>query len=94
MLVSISFLGGRRILGATMAMTGTLSLLRKQETPMGPLLAVSICCPHSLGEFWSDTLKGGDIIGAGIDFSQNRAFFTKNGTFIGRGTQVTALCSR
>jgi len=26
----------------------------------------------------------GDIIGAGIDFSQNRAFFTKNGTLIGR----------
>ncbi|KAH9994389.1 concanavalin A-like lectin/glucanase domain-containing protein [Russula vinacea] len=26
---------------------------------------------------------GGDTVGAGIDFSQNRAFFTKNGTLIG-----------
>lgn len=34
----------------------------------------------------SDTFQGGDTIGAGIDFSQNRAFFTKNGTLIGMAT--------
>jgi hypothetical protein len=24
-----------------------------------------------------------DVVGCGIDFSQNRAFYTKNGTFLG-----------
>jgi hypothetical protein len=90
MLVSVNFLGGKKILGATMAMTVTLFLLRRQEIPTDPLLAVTICCDHSLGEFWSNTLKGGDTIGAGIDFSQNRAFYTKNGAFIGIATQPTA----
>ena len=31
----------------------------------------------------TDTFQGGDTVGAGIDFSQNRAFFTKNGALIG-----------
>ncbi|KAI9460184.1 SPRY-domain-containing protein [Lactarius psammicola] len=35
------------------------------------------------GNTYGPTFGGGDIIGAGIDFSQNRAFFTKNGTLIG-----------
>ena len=37
----------------------------------------------------SFTLTGGDIVGAGIDFSQNRAFFTKNGNLIG---EPSSLC--
>ncbi|KAI0063120.1 SPRY-domain-containing protein [Artomyces pyxidatus] len=35
------------------------------------------------GSTYGPTFGGGDIIGAGVDFSQNRAFFTKNGTLIG-----------
>ncbi|KAH9060799.1 SPRY-domain-containing protein [Lactarius vividus] len=35
------------------------------------------------GNTYGPTFGGGDIIGAGIDFSQNRAFFTKNGALIG-----------
>ncbi|KAF8272346.1 hypothetical protein EI94DRAFT_1656163 [Lactarius quietus] len=35
------------------------------------------------GNNYGPTFGGGDTIGAGIDFSQNRAFFTKNGTLIG-----------
>jgi hypothetical protein len=53
---------------------------------MGPPLGVSICYCVSLGGCWSDTFQGGDTIGAGIDFSQSRAFFTKNGALIGMVT--------
>ncbi|KAH9982169.1 hypothetical protein BGW80DRAFT_1261937 [Lactifluus volemus] len=35
------------------------------------------------GTTYGPTFGGGDTVGAGIDFSQNRAFFTKNGAFIG-----------
>ncbi|KAA1468420.1 SPRY-domain-containing protein [Dentipellis sp. KUC8613] len=35
------------------------------------------------GNPYGPTYGGGDIIGAGIDFTQHRAFFTKNGTLIG-----------
>ncbi|KAI0307508.1 concanavalin A-like lectin/glucanase domain-containing protein, partial [Multifurca ochricompacta] len=35
------------------------------------------------GNAYGPTFGGGDIVGAGIDFTQNRAFFTKNGTLIG-----------
>jgi hypothetical protein len=40
---------------------------------------------------WSDISQGGDTVGAGIDFSQNRAFFTKNGTLIGMVTELVIL---
>lgn len=30
-----------------------------------------------------EEFQSGDVIGCGIDFSQNRAFYTKNGTFLG-----------
>jgi hypothetical protein len=53
---------------------------------MGPPLAVSICYVVPLGGCMSDAFQGGDTIGAGIDFSQNRAFFTKNGSLIGMAT--------
>jgi hypothetical protein len=42
-----------------------------------------VCYSVPLGGCRAHTFEGGDIIGAGIDFSQNRAFFTKNGTLIG-----------
>jgi hypothetical protein len=35
------------------------------------------------GNTYGPTFGGGDTVGAGIDFSQNRAFFTKNSTLIG-----------
>ncbi|KAI0321007.1 hypothetical protein OF83DRAFT_1168849 [Amylostereum chailletii] len=35
------------------------------------------------GMTYGPVFGGGDTVGAGIDFSQNRAFFTKNGTLIG-----------
>jgi hypothetical protein len=35
--------------------------------------------------------QGGDTVGAGIDFSQNRAFFTKNGTLIGMATKLVTI---
>ncbi|KAI9512293.1 SPRY-domain-containing protein [Russula earlei] len=35
------------------------------------------------GNTYGPTFGGGDTVGAGIDFSQNRAFFTKNGALIG-----------
>lgn len=53
---------------------------------MGPPLAVCICTSVPLNGWYSDTFQGGDIVGAGIDFSQNRAFFTKNGALIGMAT--------
>lgn len=59
---------------------------RKQGIRMGPPLAVWILYSVLLNGCWSDTYQGGDIIGAGVDFSQNRAFFTKNGALIGMAT--------
>ncbi|KZT68756.1 SPRY-domain-containing protein [Daedalea quercina L-15889] len=35
------------------------------------------------GTPYGPTFDSGDIIGCGIDFSQNRAFYTKNGAFLG-----------
>ncbi|KAI0044359.1 SPRY-domain-containing protein [Auriscalpium vulgare] len=35
------------------------------------------------GTTYGPTFGAGDIIGAGVDFSQNRAFFTKNGVHLG-----------
>ncbi|KAI0791861.1 hypothetical protein C8Q75DRAFT_715439 [Abortiporus biennis] len=35
------------------------------------------------GSPYGPTYDTGDVIGCGIDFSQNKAFFTKNGTFLG-----------
>ena len=51
-------------------------------------LPLAVCTYYSvhLGGCWSHTSEGGDTIGAGIDFSQNRAFFTKNGALIGMAT--------
>jgi hypothetical protein len=40
---------------------------------------------------WSDIFQGGDTVGAGIDFSQSRAFFTKNGALIGMATKLVTL---
>ncbi|THH21022.1 hypothetical protein EW146_g483 [Bondarzewia mesenterica] len=39
--------------------------------------------------FGGDPRIRGDIIGAGIDFSQNRAFFTKNGNLIGKSYSLS-----
>ncbi|OCH84452.1 SPRY-domain-containing protein [Obba rivulosa] len=35
------------------------------------------------GSSYGPTFDSGDVIGCGIDFSQNRAFYTKNGAFLG-----------
>ncbi|OBZ79836.1 Ran-binding protein 9 [Grifola frondosa] len=35
------------------------------------------------GSPYGPTFDAGDIIGCGVDFSQNRAFYTKNGAFLG-----------
>ncbi|THH00347.1 hypothetical protein EW026_g2171 [Hermanssonia centrifuga] len=35
------------------------------------------------GNPYGPTFDSGDIIGCGVDFSQNRAFYTKNGAFLG-----------
>ena len=88
--VSTSFLAGSRIRGATMAMMVTPSLPRRQGIPMGPPLAVSML-RFAPSRKWSDIFQGGDIVGAGIDFSQNRAFFTKNGTLIGMATMLVTV---
>lgn len=69
-----------------MVTTVTPSPPKKQGIPMGPLLAVWILYSVLLNGCWPDTFQGGDIIGAGVDFSQNRAFFTKNGALIGMAT--------
>ncbi|KAI0271606.1 hypothetical protein BC834DRAFT_1025347 [Gloeopeniophorella convolvens] len=39
--------------------------------------------PEKAATAYGPAFGGGDIVGAGIDFSQNRAFFTKNGSLIG-----------
>ncbi|KAK7688293.1 hypothetical protein QCA50_008664 [Cerrena zonata] len=38
---------------------------------------------HKDGNPYGPTFDTGDIIGCGIDFSQNKAFYTKNGNFLG-----------
>ncbi|KAI0655653.1 hypothetical protein C8Q70DRAFT_1081102 [Cubamyces menziesii] len=38
---------------------------------------------HKDGSPFGPTFDTGDVIGCGIDFSQNRVFYTKNGTFLG-----------
>ncbi|KAH8101615.1 SPRY-domain-containing protein [Cristinia sonorae] len=38
---------------------------------------------HKDGSPYGPTFDTGDIIGCGVDFSQHRAFYTKNGTFLG-----------
>ncbi|CAL1697238.1 unnamed protein product [Somion occarium] len=38
---------------------------------------------HREGNPYGPVFDSGDIIGCGVDFSQNRAFYTKNGTFLG-----------
>jgi hypothetical protein len=87
---STSFLAGTKTRGATMAMMVSPSLLRRQGIPMGPPLAVSML-RYSPWRTWSDIFQGGDTVGAGIDFSQNRAFFTKNGALIGMATKLVAV---
>ncbi|KAI0684098.1 hypothetical protein BC835DRAFT_1422597 [Cytidiella melzeri] len=38
---------------------------------------------HKEGHPYGPTFDTGDVIGCGIDFSQNKAFYTKNGAFLG-----------
>ncbi|KAI0327266.1 SPRY-domain-containing protein [Cubamyces sp. BRFM 1775] len=38
---------------------------------------------HKDGSPFGPTFDTGDVIGCGIDFSQNRVFYTKNGSFLG-----------
>ncbi|KAI9070176.1 SPRY-domain-containing protein [Trametes sanguinea] len=38
---------------------------------------------HKEGSAYGPTFDTGDVIGCGIDFSQNRVFYTKNGSFLG-----------
>ncbi|KAI0089737.1 hypothetical protein BDY19DRAFT_992708 [Irpex rosettiformis] len=38
---------------------------------------------HKDGQTYGPTFDTGDVIGCGIDFSQNRVFYTKNGAFLG-----------
>ncbi|TCD65876.1 hypothetical protein EIP91_002035 [Steccherinum ochraceum] len=38
---------------------------------------------HKEGNQYGPTFDTGDIIGCGVDFSQHRAFYTKNGSFLG-----------
>jgi hypothetical protein len=87
---STSFLAGSQTRGATMAMMVSPSLPRRQGIPMGPPLAVSML-RYSPWRMWSDIFQGGDTVGAGIDFSQNRAFFTKNGALIGMATKLVTV---
>ncbi|OJT07939.1 Ran-binding protein 10 [Trametes pubescens] len=38
---------------------------------------------HKDGSPYGPTFDTGDVIGCGVDFSQNRVFYTKNGSFLG-----------
>ncbi|KAI0353184.1 SPRY-domain-containing protein [Trametes cingulata] len=38
---------------------------------------------HKDGSPYGPTFDSGDVIGCGVDFSQNRVFYTKNGSFLG-----------
>ncbi|KAH9855764.1 SPRY-domain-containing protein [Lenzites betulinus] len=38
---------------------------------------------HKDGISYGPTFDSGDVIGCGVDFSQNRVFYTKNGSFLG-----------
>ncbi|KAI0820628.1 SPRY-domain-containing protein [Trametes gibbosa] len=38
---------------------------------------------HKEGSAYGPTFDTGDVIGCGVDFSQNRVFYTKNGSFLG-----------
>lgn len=58
---------------------------RKEGNPYGP----TFDCKPPEAEFWPlltfpRFTVAGDIIGCGVDFSQNRAFYTKNGAFLGK----------
>lgn len=44
---------------------------------------MSFCC-QSTGRAYAEQFTTGDIIGCGVDFTSNQAFFTKNGVFLGK----------
>lgn len=41
-------------------------------------------CGQSAGKPYAEQFTTGDIIGCGVDFTTNQAFFTKNGVFLGK----------
>ena len=44
---------------------------------------MSFCC-QSTGKQYGPTFTTGDVIGCGVNFLTNQAFFTKNGVFLGK----------
>lgn len=46
-------------------------------------------CPVLQMISFSHFLLAGDTIGCGVDFSQNRAFYTKNGVFLGKSSSIS-----
>ena len=46
---------------------------------------------HALGKGYGPLFASGDIIGCGINFKNNTAFFTKNGTHLGKIPQNSPL---
>lgn len=44
---------------------------------------MSFCC-QSTGRPYAEQFTTGDVIGCGVDFTTNQAFFTKNGVFLGK----------
>ena len=78
-----AFQDGRRILGD---ITGKVALY-VLGTRMGPLLEprleASTTSLRTLTDLRPCLFLVGDIIGCGIDFTQNKIFYTKNGSLLG-----------
>lgn len=58
----------------------------KNGTPYGPKFGSEFCFNLLFGcdlTSLSCMIAAGDVVGCGVDFSLNRAFYTKNGTFLG-----------
>ena len=78
--------GGRKILGVTTGMMVSRFRRRKWDHLTAQRIPVR---PHLLTQSYLLNNKkiAGDVIGCGIDFSQHRAFYTKNGDLLGMGVK-------
>ena len=73
-----------------MAMTG-MSLHRIGWEHLSDL--TSLVCLAAFAITWKflRIVSAGDVIGCGIDFDMHKAFYTKNGTFLGKFTPFISM---
>lgn len=84
---------GKKSPGDIMAMMEKLLHLSILEPRMGLVSPVSFKYCHLRILQSSNVTVAGDVVGCGIDFVLRKAFFTKNGAFLGESTRNLLLMS-